>query len=52
MNELKGEKILCLFRKMMGPFVIAGAGRHRQQRAMIWGLPARCIAEKEWKFRK
>ena len=51
MSELKGEKILCLFRKIIGPFVIAGTGRYRQQRAIIWGLPAVCITEKEWKIR-
>ena len=49
MNELKGEKILCVFRKMVGPFVIAGTGRHRSQRSTIWGLPAVCIIQKEWK---
>jgi len=51
-NKIEGEKILCLFRKMAGPFVIAGTGRHRNQRAAIWGLPAVCIVEKEWHFRK
>ncbi len=48
-SELAGEKILCEFRKIMGPFVIAGTGRHRAQRATIWGLPARCLVLKPWR---
>jgi hypothetical protein len=48
-QNVKGEKILCIFRKMMGPWVIAGTSRHRAQRAMIWGLPAVCIVEREWR---
>ena len=48
--KIEGEKILCIFRKMVGPVVIAGTGRHRSQRATIWGLPAVCILEKEWKL--
>ncbi len=48
-HQLEGEKILCVFRKMVGPFVTAGTGAHRSQRATIWGLPAICIIKKEWK---
>lgn len=51
MNRLEGERILCIFRKIIGPFVIAGKGKHRSQRATIWGLPAICIVEREWKFK-
>ncbi len=54
MNEAKieGEKILCVFRKIVGPYVIAGTGRHRSQRATICGLPAVCIVEKKWGLKK
>ena len=48
MSGIKGEKIVCTFRKIMGPYVIAGTGRHRAQRATIWGLPAYCFVEKPW----
>lgn len=49
-ERIEGEKILCVFRKMMEPYVIAGTGRHRAQRATIWGLPATCFVEKEWRI--
>jgi len=49
--RIEGEKILCIFRKMSGPYVIAGTGRHREQRAIIKGLPAVCIVRKEWRYR-
>jgi len=49
--RIEGEKILCIFRKMSGLYVIAGTGRHRTQRATIEGLPAICIVKKEWKYR-
>ena len=48
-DEIHGEKVLCEFRKMIGPFVVAGTGRHRAQRATLWGLPARCLVLKPWK---
>ncbi|MEK6843365.1 MAG: hypothetical protein AABY04_02665 [Candidatus Micrarchaeota archaeon] len=51
MSQIQGEKILCVFRKMHGPYVIAGTARHRAQRIAIWGLPATCIVEKEWNIR-
>ena len=49
--KIEGEKILCIFRKMSGPYVIAGTGRHRTQRATIEGLPVICIVTKEWKYK-
>lgn len=45
-DMIEGEKIVCLFRKMLGPFLIAGSSRHRQQRAVILGLPAQAWIEK------
>jgi len=45
--RIEGEKILCIFKKMSGPYVIAGTGRHREQRAIIEGLPAVCIVTLE-----
>ncbi len=49
-SQIQGEKILCTFRKITGPYVIAGTGRHRNQRATVWGLPAVCIVEREWRI--
>jgi hypothetical protein len=49
--SVEGEKILCIFRRMSGPYVIAGTGRHREQRAMIEGYPAVCLVRKEWRYR-
>jgi hypothetical protein len=51
-GQLEGEKILCIFRKISGPYVTAGTGRHRSQRATILGLPAVCIVEKPWGLAK
>jgi len=51
-RKLEGERILCVFRKLVGPFVIAGTGRHKSQRATIQGLPAVCILEKEWQINR
>jgi hypothetical protein len=51
MSKIEGEKLICLFRKMMGPYVIPGTGRHRQQRITVWGLPAVCIVEKPWSLK-
>ena len=50
-EQVVGEKILCVFRKISGPYTTAGTGAHRSQRAMIWGLPAVCIVKKEWRMK-
>ncbi len=50
-GRIEGETILCIFRKMTGPHVVAGTGRHRTQRATIEGLPAVCIVKKEWRLK-
>ena len=49
--RIEGEKVLCIFRKMSGPYVIAGTGRHREQRAIIEGMHAVYIVRKEWRYR-
>ncbi len=45
-DTIEGERIVCYFRKISGPVVIAGTSRHRQQRAVVIGLPASAIVDK------
>ncbi len=39
-DGIKGERIACEFRKMIGPHLIAKTAAHRAQRIRITGLPA------------
>jgi len=50
-ERIEGEEILCIFRKMTGPHVIAGTERHRTQRVTIEGQKAVCILKKEWRYK-
>jgi len=44
---VKGERLVCEFRKMRGPWLVGGAtGRHRGQRAVLEGLPAIAAIER------
>ncbi len=45
-DGIKAERIVCQFRKMKGPYLIAGSGAHRAQRVIIEGLPAEAWIEK------
>lgn len=45
-DGVKGEKLVCEFRKINGPYLIAGTGAHRAQRALLIGLPAEAWIEK------
>ena len=44
---VKGERLLCVFRKMRGPYLIIGSSSHRAQRLILEGLPAEAVIEKE-----
>jgi len=45
-DTLKGERIVCEFRRMKGPYLIIGTSAHRAQRIVVEGLPAVAIIEK------
>lgn len=45
-DGIKAERIVCQFRKIKGPYLIAGSGAHRAQRVIIEGLPAEAWIEK------
>jgi len=45
-DAIKGERIVCQFRRMKGPYLIAGSSAHRAQRIIIEGLPAVAWIEK------
>jgi len=46
-DTIKGERLVCEFRKLRGPWLVGGAtGRHRGQRAGLEGLPASAVIEK------
>ncbi len=43
---VEGERIVCEFRKMTGPHLIAKTAAHRAQRIRIIGRPASAWIEK------
>lgn len=45
-DGIKGEKLVCEFRVLRGPYLIAGTSAHRAQRAVMLGLPAHAWIEK------
>ena len=45
-DGVKGEKLVCEFRRISGPYLIAGTSSHRAQRAVLLGLPAHAWIEK------
>lgn len=45
-DGVKGEKLVCEFRKLSGPYLIAKTGAYRAQRAVLIGLPAEAWIEK------
>lgn len=45
-DTVEGERVVCYFRKITGPIVVAGSARRRQQRAVIIGLPASATIDK------
>ena len=50
-DGIKGEKIICEFRKLNGPYLIAKTSAHRAQRAVLIGLPAEAWIEKPVRIR-
>ena len=46
-DGVEGEVLVAFFRKMKGLSVIVGSGRHRQQKVILIGTPARCFINKE-----
>lgn len=50
-DAIKGERIICVFRKMTKPVIISGTHRHKAQRATIYGIPAEAWIEKPFKYK-
>ncbi len=45
-DNVAGEKLAAVGRKIGRVIVIGGTGAHRAQRLYIWGDPARCYVDK------
>jgi hypothetical protein len=45
-HRIAGEKLVCEFRKMSGPYLIAKTSGRRAQRVALMGLPAEAWIEK------
>lgn len=52
MDGVKGERIVCEFRKMTRPQLIAKTHAHKAQRIKIIGFPAEAYIEKPIKLRR
>ena len=48
-DEIRGERVVCIFRKEGSRTVVAQTGGHRATRLIIKGLPARAIVELRWR---
>lgn len=51
-DGIKGEKIICEFRRISGRYLVHGTSSHRAQRAAIIGLPAEAWIEKAIRLAK
>ena len=51
-DEVRGERIACVFRKEGNRIVIPQTGGHRATRLIIKGLPARAVVEMPWRRRR
>lgn len=49
---IKGERIICIFRKMTRPVLISKTHLHRAQEIKIFGLPAEAYISKPFRFLK
>jgi len=50
-DKVRGERIICQYRKERQAVVIRLTGGHRGMRRVIEGLPAEAIVDKEWRIR-
>ena len=48
-DELVAEQIVCECRKLKGP-VLIHKGKHRAQRYVLYGLPAKAIITRTWRL--
>lgn len=49
-DEVRGEKLILVFRKREGKALVSETSGHRATRAVIKGLPARAIIDKSWRM--
>jgi len=49
-DGIKGERIVCIFRKMTKPILISKTHLHRAQEIKIFGLPAEAYISKRFRF--
>ncbi|MFQ6013523.1 MAG: hypothetical protein ACE5LS_07760 [Thermoplasmata archaeon] len=45
-NNVMGEKLVAVGRKIGRVFVLAERGARRVQRVLVWGEPARCYVDR------
>lgn len=50
-DGIKGERIVCEFRRMTKPIIVAKTHKHRAQRIKIYGLPAEAYIDKPVKLK-
>ena len=51
-DEVRGARILCVYRKRTREFSIQVAPGHRGRRMTIFGGPARAIVERPLKYKR
>ena len=51
-DGINGERIVCIFRKMTRPILVATTHLHRAQQIKIFGLPAEAYIEKALRYVK
>ena len=51
-DEIRGERIICIYRKRSSEVIIPLTSGHRAIKVIIKGLPARAIIDKIWRLKR
>ena len=51
-DEIRGERIICIYRKRSSEVIIPLSSGHRAMKSIIKGLPARAIIDKIWRLKR
>lgn len=49
-DEIRGERLICIYRKRSAEFLVPQTSGHRAIRTVVKGLPARAIIDKLWRL--
>ena len=51
-DEIRGERLACIFRKEGSRTLVPQTAGHRATRLIVKGLPARAVVERPWRRRR